>query len=260
MQIAGLDNLLWAGGLIGHIVLLCVLFGRRRARRFPVFTALIGVNVLRSVVLYCTLRLGTPYEYFYTYWSLAIVDVGMQLAVVYELASQVFRPLGTWAKDVQNSLLLLILFSVLVAVALTLLAAPPAHDWRQIVVIRGSFFSATLMSELFVGMIALSTTVGLPWKSYTARISQGLGIYSIVCILVEASHSYFGSAAGTALALSLTRLRMCIYIACIGFWVVMLWRNETVAEPLPDDVRLRLALLRSELARDLPGIRARRRW
>lgn len=255
MHVSGLDDLLWATGLVGHIVLLCVLFGRRRARRFPAFTTLVAVNVLKSLVLYCTLRLGTPHEYFYTYWSLAIVDVGLQLAVVYELASQVFRPLGTWAKDVQNSLYLLILISVAVAIGLTLLAAPAAHDWRQVLVIRGSFFSATLMSELFVGMIGLSTTVGLPWKSHTARISQGLGIYSIVCILVEASDSYFGSSTSAPLAILLTRFRMSVYLACIGFWIVMLWRDEPVAGPLPDEVRIRLSSLRSEMAHDLARIK-----
>lgn len=255
MRLTGWDDLLWATGLVGHVVLLSVLFGRRRAQRFPVFTTLIVVNILRSLVLYCTLRFGTAREYFYTYWSLAIVDVGLQLGVVYEMASQVFRPLGTWAKDVQNGLYILILISVAIAIGLTLLAAPAAHDWRQVLVIRGSFFSATLMSELFVGMIGLSTTVGLPWKNHTARISQGLGIYSIVCILVEAFDSYFGSSTGAPLALLLTHFRMVIYLACIVFWIAMLWRNEPVADPLPDDFRSRLSSLRSEIARDLTRIR-----
>src|SRR6185437_15523755 len=101
------------------------------------FTALIATSVIRSLVLFGTLRLGTAHEYFYTYWTLAIVDVVMQLAVVYEMASQVFRPLGGWAKDTQSGLYLLIFISVLVAIGVTILAAPAVPNWRQVLVIRG---------------------------------------------------------------------------------------------------------------------------
>ena len=62
----------------------------------------------------------------------------------------------------------------------------------QVVVIKGNFFSSVAMSELFVGMIALSVKSGLPWKTHVARISQGLGVYSIVDLVIETGHSYFG--------------------------------------------------------------------
>ena len=44
MPLSGADLLFWVAGFLGHIVLLGVLLGRRRATEFPRFTALIAFN------------------------------------------------------------------------------------------------------------------------------------------------------------------------------------------------------------------------
>src|ERR1700733_1049259 len=153
MHLTGLDFFLWAASFFGHVTLLFVLFFRRRARTFPLFTAFIFANILRTVALYLIARFGTKATYFYTYWYLAIFDVVLQLCVAYELASGIFRPLGMWAKDVRRSFVWLGSLSVVIAGALTWLASPPTRFWMQSVMIKGNLFSASLMSELFVAMI-----------------------------------------------------------------------------------------------------------
>jgi hypothetical protein len=52
------NHLIWAAGLLGHLVLLAVLFMRRRVARFPWFTLLILFYSLRSVGLEAALRLS----------------------------------------------------------------------------------------------------------------------------------------------------------------------------------------------------------
>jgi hypothetical protein len=52
------NHLIWAAGLLGHLVLLAVLFMRRRVARFPWFTLLILFYFLRSVGLEAALRLS----------------------------------------------------------------------------------------------------------------------------------------------------------------------------------------------------------
>jgi hypothetical protein len=256
MHLAGVDLLLWAIGLLGHVLLLFVLCIRRRAARFPVFTTLIATNVIRTIALYFTFRLGTWHAYFFTYWSLAILDVALQLAVVYEMASHVFRPLGKWTRDVHRGFLWLIGGSIAVASLLTWMAAPAAPTLKEVVVIKGSFFSAALMSELFVGMVAFSVIAGLPWKTHVARISQGLGAYSIVCILIEAGHSYSIITPGTPTYVMLSHIRMAVYLVCITYWIVMLWRNAPRPKDLPDEMHRQLSLLQSRVAYDLYRIRS----
>ena len=45
------DHLIWAAGLLGHLLLLGVLFARKRVHRFPWFTLLIVLYLLRSIAL-----------------------------------------------------------------------------------------------------------------------------------------------------------------------------------------------------------------
>ena len=56
------NHLIWAAGLLGHVLLLVVLFTRKRVTRFPWFTLLIFFYFLRTVLpvleLLCFLRLG----------------------------------------------------------------------------------------------------------------------------------------------------------------------------------------------------------
>jgi hypothetical protein len=249
MQLTDLDLLFWATGFYGHIVLLLVLAARHRASEFPFFTILIASNVLRTATLYFIIHHGTKHEYFYTYWSLAVVDMALQFCVVYEMASHVFRPLGVWAPDVRKSFVWLLFGSVTVASALTALAKPDTQIWVRSLVIRGNFFSSALMSELFVGMIALSVTVGLPWKTHVARISQGLGVYSIIGVLTEAGHNHFGT--HSQIFTTLSHLRITTYLICVWYWNIMLWRNAPAPRELPEEMRIQLFTLQRTLEYDL---------
>jgi hypothetical protein len=260
MHLTGLDLLFWAASFLGHAVLLVVLWIRRRATVFPLFTTLIAANVIRTIALYFVLHYGTKHTYFYTYWSLAIVDSALQLCVVYEMSSHVFRPLGVWAHDVRHGFIWLICGSIAIASGLTWLAAPTTRLWMQAAVIKGSFFSSALMSELFVGMIALSVTVGLPWKTPVARISQGLGIYSMIDVIVEAAHSYFGVGHDTRTYMALSHLRIATYLVCILYWIIMLWRDAPQPRDLPPNMRNQLFTLQRAVEYDLRKLRSWRRW
>ena len=256
MHLTGLDRLLWALCLVGHCILLTVLFVRQRASVFPWFTALILTNILRTVVLYFTMRFGSSESYFYTYWTLAIVDVALQLGVAYELATHVFQPLGAWAPDVRRSFIMLASTSVLIAVGLTWLAAPPTRKLRLALVIRGEFFSSVVMSELLVAMIALSVTLGLPWRTHVARLAQGFGVYSIFGILTDAAHSYFGSSRGIGLYKMLSQIQIVLYLVCVSYWIVTLALKEPEPRKLPQHLHEELCALQRRAAVMLRSLRS----
>jgi hypothetical protein len=255
VQLTGLDLLLWALSLAGHCILLAVLFVRHRAASFPVFTTLIAANIFRTAVLYSTHRFGSAENYFYTYWTLAIVDVAIQLAVVYELASHVFRPLGAWAPDVRQSFLALVSVSLLIAGVLTWLATPPARLLRLVIVIRGNFFSSVLMSELLVAMMALSVSMGLPWRTHAARLAQGFGVYSLFGILTETAHTYFGSARGNNTYQLISHIRIGLYLLCLTYWIVSLALQEPAPRRLPEVLHNELRALQKRAALVLQNIR-----
>ncbi|HUD55305.1 MAG TPA: hypothetical protein VMR02_08760 [Terracidiphilus sp.] len=259
MRLTGLDLLFWAAGLAAHLLLLSVLLVRRRFRVFPIFTAFIISNIGRTAALLFVRLYGTKTGYFYTYWSLTALDVVLQLSVVYEMYSLTFRPLGRWAHDLRGAFVWLVAVSIALAAGLTWLATPDAHLWMQVVVIKGSFFSAACMSELFVGMLVLAVRSGLPWKTHVARISQGFGAYSVIDVLIEAGHSYFGVGRDTQAYTTLSHLRMSAYLVCVGYWIAMLWRNAPDSRKLSENLRGQLIQLQNIVDSDLEKLRARTR-
>ncbi len=259
MHLDNLDLMFWAAGLLGHFVLLFVLLRYRRAAIFPVFTAFVAGNIFRTVVLYVTLHRGTGRTYSFVYWSMAILDAILQLSVVFEMAANVFRPLGKWAPDTRGAFLWTIGVSLAMAAGLSWLAAPVASTWQELLVVKGSFFSSALMSELFVGMTCLSVSVGLPWKTHTARISQGLGTYSIVDIVIEAGHTLYGAAYSTHVDKALSQTRMTAYLTCLTYWIITLSRDAPVTHELPGNLRLQLFTLQRYVAIHLHIVRSGRK-
>jgi hypothetical protein len=259
MHLSGLDLLFWAAGLGAHFTLLSVLLIRRRFMVFPIFTAFVISNIGRTVALGLVELYGTKAGYFYTYWSLAILDTVLQLAVVYEMYSLTFRPRGVWARDLWGAFVWLIAVSIVVAGGLTWLATPHARLWMQVVVIKGTFFSSVCMSELFIGIIVLAVRAGLPWRTHVARISQGLGVYSIIDVLIEAGHSYFGVGRNTHTYTMLSHFRMSAYLLCVAYWIVMLRRDEPRSLKLPENFHRQLIHLQTMVNFDLERIRAGRR-
>jgi hypothetical protein len=258
MHLTDLDLLFWTAGFGVHLVLFCVLLIRRRYREFPIFSAFILSNIVRTVALYFVEQHGSKASYFYTFWSLGLLDTGLQLAVVYEMYFRTFRPLGQWARDIRGALSWLLVATVAVAAGLTWLAAPPVRHWMQAVVIKSNFFSSVCLSELFVGMVVLAVKSGLPWKSHVARISQGLGVYSGIDLLIETGHSYFGAGRNTQVYAVLSHFRMSAYLVCVAYWIVMLWRNAPEPRKLPDGLRGKLIRLQHLVDSDLDKIRVRK--
>ncbi len=256
MHLTNLDQLFWAAGFLANLALLCVLWYRGRARRFPIFTALVTLCVARTVVLFVVLRYGTDRSYFFTYWLLTTLDMALQLGVVYELTTRVFRPLQTWIYEAKSNFFWILALSIFVAGGLTSMASPPAHSWMQSLATKGNLFAAALMSELFVAMMVLSVIARLPWQTHVARIAQALGAYSLVSVLIETGHCYFGAGVEKPVVLLLSHLRMMLYLGCVLYWMINLWRNEPPSREMPLEMRERLFTLQASLDYDLQILRS----
>jgi hypothetical protein len=259
MHLTGIDFFFWAVSFLGNLGLLFVVWYRRLAKSFPFFTALAALSVIRTMVLYFVLNHGTRNSYFYTYWSLGILDTMLELGIVYEIASRVFRPVGVWAPDVRGSFIWMVGLSVTVALGLSWLASPPARTWAQSFVTKGDLFAAALISELFVLMMALSISARLPWRTHVAKIAQGLGAYSLVSLLIGTGHSYFGVGGEVRTFLFLSHIRIAAYITCLAYWTVMLWRKEQPSREMTEEMRERLFTLQRRVEYDLQDLRSRKK-
>lgn len=259
MRLSGLDLFFWAAGLLGHALLLAVLLIRRRARNFPFFTAMIGLSVLKTVLLFLVFRLCSSANYFYTYWTVVLLEQLVQVAVLYEIAIHVFRPMGRWAADVKRGSLLLGTFSLITAAAVTWFSAPPPQLWQQAVVVKASLFDSALMCEIFLGMIVLSVTAGFPWRTHVARIALGFGVYSFADLLIEGANNLYGMGSGSGLYATLSHVRMALYLCCLGYWAVALWGEAPVAHSLSTRSLEQISGLQRQVTQGVGVLRGERR-
>jgi hypothetical protein len=255
MNLSGFDRFVWAASFCGQILLLLVLWIRHRAKTFPVFTIYTVESILKTIVLTVVFFHVSQRAYSYSYWYMGFADEALQLLVFYELAVHVFCPTGVWASDVRRTFFGLVGASTLVALLLTWLAHPAARLSIQIFILRSNFFSAVLLSELFVGTMVLSVTVGLPWKTHVARIAQGLGAFSMICAAKDIVSNYAGIGRDTHIFREMGYIQVLAYLACEAYWIVTLWQEAPAPRELPEAMRTKIYTLQKQVESDLEKIR-----
>jgi hypothetical protein len=259
MNLSYFDRFVWAASLYGQALLILVLWTRGRVKSFPIFTAYIAESIATNLALYfIRYHLSRP-TYSHAYHTLGFVDEALQLLVVYELAVHIFCPTGVWASDVRKTFLALVGASFAIAFLLTWLAHPAGSLPVDTFLLRSNFFSAALMSQLFVGMMILSATVGLPWKTHVARIAQGLGAYSLFCVAKNIVLAYVDISKHPQVFRELSHLRILTYLGCEAYWIVLLWQKAPAPRDLPEAMRAQIYTLQKQVEYDLVRIRAWRK-
>jgi hypothetical protein len=247
------DNILWAATFIGHAILFVVLLLRGRWRQFPVFTALICLNVLRTIVLFYLYRRGAYALYRWIYWFAAAADIALQIALVFEIARIVLRPTGTWVRDARASFLTWGSIGAIVALGLSYAVHPSTdtslNDWM----VRGSLFTSLLFCELFLAMMLASHRLGLVWRNHVSSLGQGLTAWALISTIVDTAHSYFpvNSYFGPSHHFSmLEHIRIYAYLGALGYWVVTLWLPEPERRPISPEMQKYLVALHAKVQYD----------
>ena len=233
MHLTAFVRIVWAATFANYVLLLFVLIVRRRARSFPAFTAYVTFLALYSATEFVALNHLAFSTYRNIYYSLQILDEGIQILVFYELAVHVFCPTGTWARDVRRAFLGLVAASAGVAFLLAWLAQPPAplpradlHPPRRFL-----FFPALVR--------ALRRNRGAGGNGRAALEDPCRphcpGSGSLLPTLSRDRHrGHLGRHHREQRHLAaLIRVRKLIWIACQVYWIVTLWREA----PAPRESR-----------------------
>jgi hypothetical protein len=251
MQLSRSAQMLWAAGCAELVALLIVLLVRRRWKAFPIFTGWIGFQVLREVLLYCVYRYGSRTAYAVTYWSAVVIDLGMQIAIVFELAASVLKPTGTWVRDARKMFLVLAAVGTLVAAAVAYGVNPvmpsTLDDWIE----KGLLFAAMLNAQLFLAMALASTRLGLAWRLHVMGIATGWTLWAVVGLFVEAASSYFGASWH---GLVFDQIRILAYQAATIYWAVNLWLPEPQRRTLSPEMQSYLSGLQHHSKLGVQGV------
>jgi hypothetical protein len=212
-----INHLIWAAGLLGHLLLLTVLFLRRRVSRFPWFTLLIIFYLVRSVGLVAALHFSGHPAALRATMIIDLTDILLQCAVLAELAWIALRPLG----GIRRFTLPLLLAASGVLIVLRL--APSGPLLLRTVLILMHFLVSVLMVEWAIVLAFLLRPLRLSWRSHVAAISFGFGVYSAALL---AGGGYFTTGREMRDYVFFSYFRIVVYLVVLLWWSGYLWRAE----------------------------------
>lgn len=234
---------LWTLTFASHLVLLVVLLGRDRVRRFPWFTTAIALVALRLLISRLLFGRLPQVEMGWIFIALADASALVGLPVVIELARKAF--------DRAPRKLLFIWGAVLLVIgAVVLKTWGPWPAWKTLVPITP--MSILGIMQLFAqkaGTLVDVTTVGLGllvalfgrrygagWRGHAQRIAIGLSTASLAQLGVQivwqiitktaTPHSMDEYQRIVGLREKLFNANSVVYLLVAIWWIVCLWIDE----------------------------------
>ena len=239
---ASINEILWALTFAAHLVLLVVLMGRDRMRRFPWFTAyiaLIAFRLLTAKMLYGRLA-QIPMAAFFIGLALlsALINVGMLL----ELARKGFAGIRRVAW-VAGALLMMAIGAAVLATwgpwpAWNEIKAPGlvSHlQLLQLIALKAGLFLDVETVLLGLAIVLFGGRFHAGWKTHIQRIMIGLSTISLSQLAVEAITDILARTQPHSMAeyQHFMDLRDRIFYAnsAVGvlvliWWIACLWKNE----------------------------------
>jgi hypothetical protein len=250
MHFSGFNTvqILWTLTFAALLVLLVVLLGRDRARRFPWFTAskvLTALRLLASRILYGRLAPITMSSIFLT---LAVVEALVTLLVVVEIARRAFARASRRAWIIGTLALLAVGAAVLAEwgpwpawQTLTAESALAVLRLMQLVAQKASLLSSVLTVGLGLLVVLFGRSFKAGWRSHTQQIAIGLSTAQIAQMAVRgiwqaialhaAPHTQAEYEHVMGIQEKLYNANSVVFVAVVVWWIVCLWINEPGTEP-----------------------------
>jgi hypothetical protein len=247
-------QVIWTLTFAALLVLLVVLMGRDRMRRYPWFSlsiVLMTLDLLGKRLLHGRLPQLTLAEIFITLGDVALI-VG--LLVLVELARRAFG-------EARRKTAIVAALAVVVIAAVLLALWGPWPAWKTLtansfLAVLGLMQLAEQKGELLVGMLTVELGVlvvlfgrrfNAGWRSHTQQITIGLSAAAISLLAARGSWQYIAMHALPQSEAEYERLlglrdkifnaNATVYVAVLVWWIVCLWIDEpgTAAE-MPADI------------------------
>ena len=254
VRFTAVENTLWAGGLVGHVALLFVLWIKKRFQVFPIFGTFVIFAITETITLFLVSRKGTHLAYFDVYWGFACCDYVFQLALIFEIARHVLRPAGSWLRDAGPRSLVLSLTGAVCAAGLALAISPPAKTGIALWTQRSLMFSALLTCEVFFAMVSAANRLGLQWRSHVMALGQGLTAWATISLATDIANLAMGWRSDNRVFSTICSIA---YLGTLVFWIISFSFPERPREPLSGEMEKGLLSLHQQLQYDLGALQSR---
>jgi hypothetical protein len=236
-------EILWTLTFAAELVLLVVLMGRERLRRFPWFSVSIAAAALRLLI--ARLLSGKLPQLTFAEIMITLADaiVVIGALVLVELARRAFRGAGRGGA-IAVTLAVLAVGGCVLAFwgpwpawkTLTAQSKVAVLQFMQLAARKGELLLDVLAVELGVLVVAFGRRYGAGWRSYAQRIVIGLSTAGLARLTVQAvlqsiaAHAVPKSRQEYERFVSLDdriiNANSAIYIAVVLWWIVCLWIDE----------------------------------
>jgi hypothetical protein len=236
-------EVLWTLQFAALLVLLVVILGRDRLRRFPFFTAsmvVVALGMLASRILYHRLPMVVSEEIFL---GMADLSALLYLLVVVEIARRAFKGAGRTAWIVGSAVLLVVAALVLIfwgpwPSLRTLFAASELSVLRlmQLFAQKAGLFVDALTVQLGLLVVLFGRHFKAGWRSHTQRLAIGLSTVSLSQLLVRGAQQLIATHTNIHTQEDYKRVigvidklhnaDQVIFIVVVVWWIACLWIDE----------------------------------
>lgn len=243
------NEILWMLTFAGHLVVLVVLMGRDRIRRFPWFTANIVLITLR--LLAARMLAGKLPQVTLAAVFIGLADLGAILTamMLLELARKAFRGIKrtTW---IISALGIMLVGAIVLATwgewpswqTLTSSSAMPTLNLLQFLALKASLFLDVETVLLGFAIVIFGSRFAGGWRTHVQRIAIGLSTASLAQLAMEATWEAIARTAKPKsmeeyqhvmnLREHLFNANSAIYVVVLIWWIWCLWQEESnQAEP-----------------------------
>jgi len=242
------NQILWTLTFAGLLVLLVVLLGRNRARRFPWFTAAMAIMALRMVTSRLLFGRMSPLVSSQIFLVLSVIASIVALLMIVEVARRSFSGAkrSAW---IAATLITLALAGVVVVEwgpwpsPKTVFAASTlaAMRFMQLFSQKADLLADLLIVQLGVLVALFGRRFHAGWRSHPQQIAIGLSAVSISQLVVRvawqqiALHTTIHSQAEYQRVMTLQEkiyhANNTVYLAALIWWIIWLWFDEPGTNP-----------------------------
>lgn len=257
--IFSVHQILWTLNFAGELILLVVLLGRDRIRRFPFFTTGIVLFAFRLLAEELLADRVPLIGYQTTILALGDLAAVVGLLVLVELGRRAFEGMKRSVWLVNGVGMLLVAAGVLAVMApwparadLDCSTTLGRLKLMQLVALKGDTLVSLLTIELGLLIVVFGSNFKAGWRSHVQQIVIGLSTVAITLLTIQISLQSISAAARlhppdqvqyqhlVALLGKLGNASRLLYISVLVWWIYWLWADEpgtpanSAAEPVEE--------------------------
>lgn len=221
---------LWVAPALTFTVLAFIMARQKQRGRYPYFFSYAIFQVVSFAIQFTTYHWASRVQYFWAFWTLAALSVGISFAVIYEVFGEIFHPfeglrdLGTvlfrWAAAV-----------LVVAATLMVLATPtPSKSVFLSAIVSLERSVRVMQCGMVLLMILCAPYLGLKMRHRVFGVGAGFGVVAAIDLLAIAAVGRFGYSPQAQMYYNLAK--MAAYNLAAIFWCGYFLRPEPARGPV----------------------------